>query len=365
MESRVTARDGDRLVAAIEIASHGSDTAFQDLASGRCDVGMASRRIRPDESTHLASVGEQVIALDGIAIIVSPSNAVRALSVGEVADIFSGKVRRWSELGGADAPIVLHARDDRSGTYETFKDVLLGSRPVAADARRHESSEELSDAVASDPNAIGFIALPYVRNAKAVMVRDGTQALLPAPLTVATEDYPLSRRLYLYVPEKATAMARDFVNFVLSEDGQRMVENAGFVDLQPECTRPEPCASCSGEYQGFVRGACRVSTVFRFDEYSSRLDARALRDLTRVVAMMGRPEFASRAILLFGFSDARGARSDNVQLSHQRAAMVAEQFRARGLDVGIERGFGPDQPVADNATKEGRGRNRRVEIWLR
>src|SRR5579863_2963513 len=114
--------------------------------------------------------------------------------------------------------------------------MVLGTRALSPAARRHESSEELSDAVAGDPDAVGFIGLSYVRSAKAVMVRSrGSAPLLPSPMTVATEDYPLSRRLYLYDPPGASQLARDFVDFVLSEEGQAAVRSAGFVDLRPAC----------------------------------------------------------------------------------------------------------------------------------
>ena len=177
-EVRVEARDGDRTIEAIEVFAHGTATGFQDLAAGSCDMAMASRRIRPDEAEKLASLGdlasaasEHVVALDGIAVIVNPSNPVSALTTGQIGDVFAGKIRRWSELGGKDDPIVVHARDDRSGTYDTFGHLVLAGRPLAEGATRHESSDELSDAVAADARAIGFIGLPYVRSAKAIMVQ--------------------------------------------------------------------------------------------------------------------------------------------------------------------------------------------------
>ena len=113
-----------------------------------------------------------------------------------------------------------------------------------------------------------------------------------------------------------------------------------------------------------MRGACRLSIDFRFDR-ENQLDTRALRDLPRVVSMMQLPEFAGRSLLLFGFSDEAASRSNNVLLSQEQAGIVAAQLRARGLHVDRERGFGADMPVADDATQEGRERNRRVELWLR
>jgi phosphate transport system substrate-binding protein len=373
-EVRVEAVDGDRPIEAIEVFAHGTTTAFEDLAAGACDIGMASRRIHPEEAATLAPLGdlssaasEHVIALDGIAVIVNPSNAVSALTKAQIGDVFSGKFVRWSQVGGADLPIVVHARDDRSGTYDTFSHLVLGGKALVAGATRHESSDELSDAVAADPRAIGFIGLPYVRSTKSVMVQEaGSAPLLPSPMTVATEDYPLARRLYLYLPPGAPIAARDFVDFALSDEGQKVVASTGFVDLEPACdANATRCTACTREYKELVRGACRLSMDFRFDHANNQLDTRALRDLQRVVGMVGRPEYAGRSILLLGFSDGGGSRAEGVSLSQQRVAVVAAQLRARGLHVGIEHGFGPEMPVADDATAEGRERNQRVEVWLR
>jgi len=373
-EVSVEARDADKTIESIEIFAHGTRTAFEDLGA-RCDLGMASSRIHEDEASKLASLGdlrsaasENVIGLDGIAVIVNPTNAISTLTRTQVGDLFAGKVRRWSLLGGKDEPVVVHARDGQSGTYDSFKHLVIPDRPLVADAVRHESSEELSDAVAGDARAVGFIGLPYVRSAKAVMVQDSETVplLLPSPMTVSTEDYTLARRLYLYLPANASVVARDFVDFVLSDDGQRVVRAAGFVSLLPDCDPiPSPCAGCPREYVESVRGACRISLDFRFEDASLQLDTRGLRDLLRVVKMLERPKYAGRGIVLLGFSDATGSPGDNLSLSQQRAHIVAQQLRARGLHVFLERGLGSEVPIADDSTEAGRGRNRRVEAWLR
>ncbi len=371
-ELSVETRDGDRAVESVEVFAHGSSTAFEDLLAGTCDLGMASRRVHGDENgkgalLNIASAAnEHVIALDGIAVIVNPSNPVSSLTKSRIQQVFDGDLRRWSDIGGESRPIVVHARDDRSGTYDTFRLLVLDDHPLVTSALRQESSEELSDAVAAEPGAVGFIGLPYVRSAKAIMVQDSTSVpMLPTPMSVATEDYPLARRLYLYAPQGASRTARDFVDFALSEDGQKIVRTAGFVDLRPECdASASMCTTCTREYTEAVRGACRMSIDFRFD-VGLNLDTRALRDLNRVVGMLGRPEYAGRGVVLLGFSDGQGSRAEALRLSQQRAAVVAEQLRARGLHVVLERGMGAVMPVADDTSDEGRQRNRRVEAWLR
>ena len=220
--------------------------------------------------------------------------------------------------------------------------------------------------MAGDANAIGFIGLPYVRSAKAVMVQDaGSAPLLPSQMTVSTEDYPLARRLYLYLPADASPVARDFVDFALSADGQKLVRANGFGDLEPNCDPAPHCAACARDYQDAVQGACRVSIDFRFERGTTQLDTRALRDFTRIATLMARPEYLGRGLVLLGFSDGGGTRAENLLSSQQRASIVAQQFRARGLHVLLERGLSAENPVGDDGTDDGRERNRRVEAWLR
>ena len=117
-----------------EVQAHGSKTAFEDLATGKCDIGMASRQITSDEARQCALAGlgdmfspacEIVLGLDGIAVFVNKSNPINALTKQQIADIFSGKTTDWSQIGGNPGPINLYAGDDKSGTFDTFKSLVL------------------------------------------------------------------------------------------------------------------------------------------------------------------------------------------------------------------------------------------------
>src|SRR5271155_1593777 len=161
---------GDRGPKAIEIHAHGSTLAFEDLANGHTDIGMSSRKIKPEEVAQLASLGdmaspacEHILGMDGIAVVVSRRNPVRTLAKDQIAQIFEGVIGNWLQVGGSDGIIHLYARDDKSGTYDTFRTLVLGNAPLAASAKRVEDSRKLSDAVAQDPNGIGFIGLTYVQ----------------------------------------------------------------------------------------------------------------------------------------------------------------------------------------------------------
>jgi len=366
---------GEASARAIEIHAHGSATAFEDMSKGVCEIGMASRKIKPDEASSLAGLGdmtsrasENVLGLDGIAVIVSQGNALQSLTKDQIAGVFSGEIADWRQLGGRSGRINVYARDDKSGTYDTFKALVLGSKPLIANAKRIEDSRELSDSVSKDPDGIGFVGLPYIRDARPLAVSDsGTRALLPNHFTVATEDYVLSRRLFLYIASNpANDLARKFVDFGLSRRGQEIVEKIGFVGQNVLPTQGATIPNEAPElYRQLTVHADRLSLNFRFRTGSSELDNKALVDLDRVATFLTDLHFTGRNVLLFGFADSTGARQVNEALSRDRANTVARQFEQRGITPSEVVGLGPELAVASNQTVDGREKNRRVEIWLK
>jgi phosphate transport system substrate-binding protein len=365
---------GSRL--GIEVYAHGSATAFKDLAAQSTDLGMASRRIKPEEATQLADVdgdltspsSEHVLGLDGVAVIVNPANPVQSLTIEQAGKIFSGQITDWSAVGGTAGPIALYARDDKSGTFDTFKALVLDplSFKLLADAHRYESSSDLSDAVSADASGIGFIGLPYVRRSKVLGISAGAgnPPIVPTQFTVGTEDYPLSRRLYLYLPGKTPSKeAADFVEYALSAAGQDVVKEIGFVSQTPYSVKVTEDPSWPADYRGLVDGAERLSLDFRFDTGGGALDTKAQRDLLRLVDYVGKQP--GRSIELFGFADSQGDARANLQLSQERAKTVADALQARGIQVREVRGFGSAIPIASNDAEAGRNRNRRVEVWVR
>jgi len=366
---------GDSRPKAIEIHAHGSATAFEDLEKGLCDIGMASRKIKPEETTRLAGLGdmtspasEHILGLDGIAVIVNKGNPIETLTKEQVARAFSGETKDWMELGGIRGRISVYARDDKSGTYDTFKTLVLGSRQLLSNAKRLEDSRELSSSVSKDPNGIGFIGLPYVQDAKAVAVSEGgTRPFLPNHFTVSTEDYALSRRLFFYTPwNPPNDFTRKFVNFALSRQGQDVVEKIGFIGQNVSPTQSTEIPSDAPEqYRKLTKGSDRLSLDFRFRTGSSDLDNKALADLDRVVTFLIDLHYTGQNILLFGFADSTGTNAVNDTLSRNRADSVAQQFNLRGVRPSAVAGFGSQLPVGSNDTADGREKNRRVEIWLK
>jgi phosphate transport system substrate-binding protein len=373
-EIRIIGKMGRTKAWAVEIKSHGSGTAFEGLEKRVCDIGMSSRPIKKEEIEKLSDLGdltrygsEHVIGLDGLAVIVNVANQLSSAGKDSIAGIFSGETGSWKAVGGNDAAIGLYARDDKSGTFDTFKSLVLDKKKLSASARRYEDSSKLSEDVANDPNGIGFIGLPYIKSSKALAISansDGGAAVYPNTFTVAREEYPLTRRLFMYVPPKTTnAMVKDFTEFVLSEDGQEILEKNGFVSLAIRAETPVLPESTPKEFRSLVEGAERLSLSFRFRPDTLSLDNRSRRDLDRLVHALERKELQGRKVLLFGFSDA-GEGKKAKEFSEQLTKLVSGEMTSRGIKPALEAGMGPVMPVAQGGSKDGKLRNNRVEVWL-
>jgi phosphate transport system substrate-binding protein len=364
---------GQRVI--IEVAAHGSSTGFTALKNASADLAASSREIKDSELLALQALGdlkspaaEQVIAIDGLAIILNPANPLEQLNTEQLARIFAGEVKTWEELGSRGGAIHLYARDDQSGTYDTFKELVLSRRgkSLSSAAKRFESSEQLSDAVSNDPQGIGFIGLPYVRQAKAVAIADGaSQAMLPLNSLIATEDYPLSRRLFFYLPpDTQNQWVQALASFAQSPEGQAIVATSGFVSQTVQAMSVTPNALMPEGYQSLSRHAQRLTVNFRFAEGSASLDNKARQDLARVLDYIKRNGKTERAVTLVGFGDLKDdpARAD--LLSKLRAMAVRRELVKNGVVMREVRGFGALMPVATNSADEGRIKNRRVEVWV-
>lgn len=370
----------------IEIAAHGSKTAFEGLRERNCEIGMASRPIKDAEWSALKPVvgdlrsnaSEFVLGLDGIAVIVHPSNPIRSLSISQLAGIFSGAITNWSELGGQSGEIKVYVRDEKSGTRDFFNEAVLKKygKNITSTATAIEDSKELSATVAGDPNAIGFIGLNYVGSNKALALSDvGVEARKPSQFTVKTEDYLLSRRLFLYAPEtNKKPMVAKFLDFATGTAGQQIVAAIGLVNLDPTphdqiqppgYTPVNDPRNSSTEWSNLTNGAIEIATRFRFRTNSEELDTRANRDIGRIVILLSQPKYKNKRVVLIGFSDAAGSKRYNENLSQKRANVVAKALREEGVQCAEVTGVGAEAFVAPNDTPENMEKNRRVEVWVK
>lgn len=359
----------------VALHTHGSNAGLRDLLEGRADIAMSSRPVFAQDVERarqsnlgdlLAANQEYVVALDGVAVIVHPGNPLRDVDLDTLRRVFAGELTDWSQLGGRSGPIRVHARDDQSGTFETFRMLVLGESTLTPRAQRYESTDALARAVAADPGAIGFVGLGGIGAARALAVRDdGTEALMPTPESVAVEDYLLARRLYLYLRADASPLARDFAEFAVGDAAQPVVQRSGFVTQAIRAVSSVPPESAPKEYGSLIAGAQRLSVNFRFGNGNSVLDSRAQRDMERLTRFLADDRIAGR-VFLVGFADASEVLPYlAITLANDRVDFVASQLLRHGVDVVAAHGIGGHLPVASNRHEWGRHKNRRVEVWLR
>lgn len=374
-EHSIVGTDASGQQVRVDVAAHGSGTGFAALKAGKADLVASSRPIKDRELVELEALGdlkspeaEQIIAIDGLAIILHPGNPLNQLNTEQLAQIFSGQISTWEALGGIAGPIHLYARDEQSGTWEIFKELVLSrtGNPLSHTAQRFESSEQLSDAVSNDPQGIGFIGLPYIRGAKPVAIVDGlSQPMLPLNSLIASEDYPLSRRLYFYLPPATSnPWARALISFTQSAQGQAIVAQNGFVAQSVQATSVTPGAHMPRDYQTLTTQAQRLSVNFRFEEGSASLDNKARQDLLRVADYLKANGKLDRQVTLVGFGDAKDDPERAQLLSKLRAMAVRRELVKSAVVLREIRGYGAQMPVAANTEDEGRIKNRRVEVWV-
>ncbi len=216
----------------ISVQGGGSGVGIASLLDGTTDIADSSRTIKEGEIARANELGihphETVIAMDGIAVIVHPSNRVNHLTREQIKAIYTGTVSNWSEVGGDNKKIVVVSRDTSSGTFEAFESLTLDKEKVRPDALTTASNQAVVMTVASSPGAIGYAGLSYVtKKVKPVKV-DGVECTRQ---TVISRSYPLSRPLFMYTNGTPEGLTRQFMDFVLSEEGQKLVEEEGFVGI--------------------------------------------------------------------------------------------------------------------------------------
>jgi phosphate transport system substrate-binding protein len=219
--------------AKITVRGGGSGVGITSFIEGTCDIADASRAMKPEELQKAAAKGKDakanVIAMDGICVIVNTENSITALTKKQVQDIYTGAVSNWSEVGGKDEKIVVLSRDSASGTFEAFGALALGGQKVRADALMQASNQAIASTVTRTPGAIGYVGLGYASEGVKTVTIEGVNA---SKATVLSGKYPYSRALYMYTNGKPQGDVKKFIDFVLSSAGQKLVEKEGFVGLK-------------------------------------------------------------------------------------------------------------------------------------
>jgi len=406
----------------IQITGSGTSSGFAALKDGSCDVAMATHRLSSSDAKLfgpgiITAQSENRLGMDAVAVVVHKDNPVPALTLEQVGAIFSGEISNWEQLGGPSAPIKVFVLQENFSTRRFVEDFFLGGRSFVSSARAVDTHGLLPDLVSQDPWAIGFCSITMVNQCREMPLKVGadSEAVLPSLDSIRTLTYPASRNMYLYLKSSTdNVYVRDFIDIALGDAGQEIVREFGFVKnsdvvgdasvadrdtplgvsapapatvFEPEAvpvlkappvgTLP-PLVQFDGEavpestrrpvlqaYLDAVYGAEKLPIVFRFESTTLDLNDQALKDVSRVVAMMKEAKNSGKMIVLVGFSDSVGAYGSNLAVSRKRAEAVAEAFVKKGLQDVTALGAGEEGAIERNDIRTGREKNRRVEIWIK
>lgn len=379
------------------VTSTTSGDAFKALVAKSAQLGMASRRIKPQEARDLKAAGagnmvstqqEHIVAVDSLVVITHPSNKVSQVSVEQLRGIYSGKITNWSELGGDDLPIKVINRQQSSGTSGVFNKAIFGDQ--AADLENFgtiaDDNNNMAAMVNADAAAIGFVGYAFQRGAKAMgLVNECGITTTPDAFSAKTEEYPLQRRLYMYNrSDNVDDATLDFIKYATSEAADGVIAKSGFIDLginsrEMEMDGERAKALLDPDVDPFEGGVMRemlgqmldydrLSTTFRFRTGSSKMDERGKVDMARLVKFLEKAPEGSK-VMLVGFTDDVGAFESNRRLSIDRAGVAASVLKEFAGDrIGhvemVSTGYGEIAPAACNISDSGRAINRRVEVWL-
>lgn len=229
----------------IAVTGGGSGTGIAGLINGTLDIANASRKMKDKEYEEAKAKGldpvEFVVAIDALAVIVNPDNPVSKLTIDQLADIFTGRISNWQDVGGNDAPIVIVSRETNSGTHVYFLEEVVrkGEKDnkdiFAPQTLLMPSSVGITSEVRRNPNAIGYDGLGYVDSAheKLVAVAKNSDSPYVQPTVASGADgsYPLARGLYMYTPKPPSGPVADYMAWIQGPEGQKIVSDLGFVPL--------------------------------------------------------------------------------------------------------------------------------------
>ena len=219
---------------AFDIAAEGSATGFAALIDKTAAIGMASRPAKPEEIANGKAKGidlkETIVAYDGIAVIVNTANSIKGLTKKQVEQIFTGEITDWSAVGGSGGKISVYTRNTSSGTYAEFKELAMKKRDYAPDSQKLAGNEQIAQEVGKNPNGVGYVGLAYTKaSGIRVVPIDGAS---PSKESVLAKSYPYARPTFFYTNGEPTGVVKEFIDFTVGPEGQKIVEQVGFVSIK-------------------------------------------------------------------------------------------------------------------------------------
>lgn len=233
MKKLVAAYQAETPGVTFSISATGSGDGAKAIINGTADIGMMSRDMKPAEVEKCKANGvtpvQYVIALDCLVPIVHPSNAVNGLTTAQLKDIYQDRIRNWKDVGGAKGMIALFSRETNSGTYEVWHKKVMKKEDEFEMVSRMPSNAAMAAKIAGNRKGIGYVGLGFLNPRIKALTVDGVEANMQNAIN---KSYPLSRGLNLYTRDTVSAEARAFIDFVMSAEGQKLIEETGFVPVR-------------------------------------------------------------------------------------------------------------------------------------
>src|SRR5216110_2486965 len=217
-----------------DIAAEGSTTGIAAIIDGTAQIGMSSRRAKPAEVGAASAKGVHmkptIVAYDGIAVIVNSGNPIKGLTKKQVEQIFTGEIADWSAAGGSGGKISVYTRNTSSGTYAEFKELAMKKRDYAQDSQKLAGNEQIAQEVGKNPNGVGYVGLAYTKaSGIKILPIDGAS---PSKESVLAKSYPYARPTFFYTNGEPTGVVKEFIDFTVGPEGQKIVEQVGFVPIK-------------------------------------------------------------------------------------------------------------------------------------
>ncbi|MBM4150427.1 MAG: phosphate ABC transporter substrate-binding protein [Ignavibacteria bacterium] len=221
-----------------QVTGGGSGTGIAALINGTTDICSSSRPMKPAEIAQMKEKFGRVpveirVARDGISIYVHKDNPISKITLKQLKEIFSGKIKNWKQLGGADHNIILYSRENNSGTYEFFKEHVLSKKDFASTAQHMPGTSAVVGAVAMDRWGIGYGGAAYTVGVKEVPVAldENKTYYFPKEENILSGKYPISRFLFFYIKDKPQGQMKEFIDWVIDKGGQKVVNDVGYFPL--------------------------------------------------------------------------------------------------------------------------------------
>ncbi|MCE1188702.1 MAG: phosphate ABC transporter substrate-binding protein [Ignavibacteria bacterium] len=223
----------------VQVTGGGSGVGISALINGTTDICNSSRPMKNSEREKLKkrynTLGVEVkCAKDGLSVYLHESNPVRELTLEQIKGIYTGKIKNWNEVGGPNAKIIIYGRENSSGTYVYFKDFVLGGADYISSMQSLPGTAAVVNAVSKDKYAIGYGGAAYAKGIRLAKIKKdaNSPAYEPNPENIKSGNYPITRFLYMYLPSRPSGAIKEYIDWILSPEGQNIVTKVGYFPVK-------------------------------------------------------------------------------------------------------------------------------------